>query len=101
MFKNDNNVIEVPVTNHLGEVIPATDFVNAKYQVFNSLSGDVLFTATLGDGIEATADHFLITTKAIDFEGQTLHEMRVVDIDGNESTILQTNLKMKDTRILL
>jgi len=100
-YQADDNEIYVPVTDERsGQPISATDFLEAVYQI-STTRGVVLFTATLLDNISVVNGEFKIRyprdmSQAV---GDQRHEMRVKDVQGNESTILQTTIKNVSTRI--
>lgn len=102
MFNNDNNIIEVPLYDEEENQITALeDFTQAKYAIYPASSNVPLFEATLGNGIEVEDGMFIITTPKLDFQGMTYQEMKVKDVVGNVSTILQTKQQFAQTRIKL
>ncbi|QPG06573.1 hypothetical protein IT774_05210 [Salinimonas marina] len=101
LFRNDHNLIEVPVMDSRGTPTDAAIFSQAAYTIFEAGTMKPLYEATLLNGITVEDGEFRIRTPAIDYVGQTFHEMRVADVAGNQSTILQTTTIMKTTRVSL
>jgi hypothetical protein len=98
MFKDDNNEIYVPVTDSDGQPIPASDFIDAIYGIYDPYTGDKLFEGRLGQEIQIDGDQFKVTTARLDHKGATFHEMRVKDVTGKISTIVQQTITINDTR---
>jgi hypothetical protein len=102
-YQADDNEIYVTVTDKkTGLKIDANDFNVAVYEI-TTLAGTMIFRAELTDNITVDSGDFKIIyprTESLT-AGDHQHEMRVKDISGKESTIVQIIIKNNTTRIRL
>ena len=99
LFSNDNNKIEIPVNDSAGNPISASNFIAAKFVIVATKTNTEIYTATLDDDISIEQDIFAINTSKIIHIGEVYIEMRVRDVNNQESTIISTKLNMNYTRL--
>jgi hypothetical protein len=102
-FQADDTPIFVEVLDkNTGDKINASDFVSGKYQI-STLAGSVVFSAVYPGDITVQDEEFKILYPHTDNEhvGGLIHEMRVKDIGGLESTIVQQIINNQKTSVRL
>jgi hypothetical protein len=100
-FQADDTLIFVPVIDKkTGAKINASDFTLGKYEIL-SMGGAVLFSADYPGNIMVQDEEFRILYPS-DLNNQVgglFHEMRVQDVSGKKSTIVQTIINNQKTSV--
>lgn len=99
---DDTPIIVEVVDGKTGDKIDANDFVAGKYEI-STLTGTVLFSAIYPGTITIQDENFkLVYPSDMNTQiGSLRHEMRVKDISGNESTIVQQIINNNQTSVRL
>lgn len=80
LYQNSDQQPEFTVLDTDGKtVLPANNFQNAQYRIFELNSCTVLLSKSLGNGISISGDNFVvtITDDEISFSGTKEHQFRV------------------------
>lgn len=98
MQQNDTTIVRFPVLDSTGNPADLSQFVQAVYKV-TTLTGQLLWQGTLGDGIVTTSNVYVVTIPGMDYVGSVQHECRVWDAVGNTQTPLITLMSILRTSI--